>query len=112
MRNTILLLTLAIFATTKAQVGPSPTPSVIATNYDVQSMRVPAQSSSTQVPLNLNPPASGGDVLDVITSNPSVVVSLLLPNGTQVTPANGASLGYSFDSIAPGSLDTVNIPSP
>lgn len=108
----IVVAVCALEAASHGQIGPSPAPTIVATNYDVQTVRVPAQSSSTQVAMTLAPATNGGDVLDVSTSDPSVVMSLILPGGQELTTANAASFGYTFSPVASGSTDTVDIASP
>jgi hypothetical protein len=113
MRIVTISSTLITFAAVSfGQVGPNPVPSVLATNYDVKTVRVAAMSTSTQVTFNLSPTMIGGDVLDVVTSDPTVAVSLVLPSGTSLTAANASTLSYSFSSIPTGTMDTSIAPSP
>ncbi len=58
----------------------------------------------TTIPVTADPSAAG-DFIDVVTQDPAIVVSLALPNGTQVTAANAASLNFDFQVDSGGSPD-------
>lgn len=63
---------------------------------DVRNIAVPAGSASTLATFTLDPVSGGHDIFDVVISDPGMVVSLLLPNGIEVTSANAAGLGFSY----------------
>jgi subtilisin-like proprotein convertase family protein len=53
--------------------------------------------SSQQIAFTADPSAAGGDLFHVLSSIPNATVSLIVPGGTEITAANAASLGYSYD---------------
>jgi hypothetical protein len=48
------------------------------------------------LPFTFESDTSGNNVFHIVTSNPGIVVSLVLPSGTEVTSANAASLGFTY----------------
>jgi hypothetical protein len=68
---------------------------------------VPAGSASTVLSFTVEGDIEGNNSFDVATSDPSVIVSLILPSGTEVTSSNAASLGFSFTTVAAGTNDNV-----
>lgn len=64
---------------------------------------VPPQSQATTVDLTVDESPEGGGVIDVLATQPGLVISLVLPTGVEVTATNAASLGFGFEiyTIAP-----------
>lgn len=63
---------------------------------------VPPSTPATYLDLSVDPSSDGGDVIDVVSSNAQVVISLVLPNGIEVTPTNASGLGFTvFQRVVP-----------
>jgi len=91
------------------QVGPASS-LALASQCDVQAEKVPA-SGQVLLSFSFTPVLSdGGDSFDAITTDPSVSVSLILPNGTEITAANAAAQGFSFSTTIVSTSDDTNIP--
>jgi hypothetical protein len=106
-----LLLFLACTGIGAAQGVPrNPTTGQLSP-FDARSAVVPAGSTSTLLAFTLESDTTGGNFFDVSTSDPSVVVSIILPSGTEVTSANAASLGYTFTVVPDGTYAVAQIPS-
>ncbi len=82
-------------------VGPS---TLQLSGYDTRGSIVPANSSSTLLSFTFEGDSAGNNVFEVATSDPGVVVSLVLPSGMKVTSANAASLGFTFTVAPEGSF--------
>src|SRR6266487_1626465 len=87
-----------------AQVGADPSPVISLTGRDSRAVTVTALAT-TLVSFQADPAPAGGDVFDVDAFSPSIVVSLILPNTTEVTQANAASLGFGFAVLPDGSTN-------
>lgn len=61
-------------------------------------------SVSTGFQFVLDSVPDGGDLLDINYAEPALVLSLVRPDGVEITAANAASLGYSFQVSPPGEL--------
>lgn len=81
------------------------------TATDAQGSIVPAGSTSTLLTFTLEADTTGKNFFDAATSDPAVVVSLILPSGTEVTSANAASFGFTFTVVPDGSYAGAEIPS-
>jgi hypothetical protein len=62
---------------------------------DVQLSAVPGSTPATYLNLTVDASSAGGDSIDVVSSNSQVAITLILPNATEVTPANASTLGFS-----------------
>ncbi|MGJ5813102.1 choice-of-anchor D domain-containing protein [Paludibaculum fermentans] len=60
-----------------------------------QAVTVPPGATAT-IPFTADPLPDGGDLFDVACQYPGAVVSLLLPNGTEISPANAESQGIVY----------------
>ena len=94
-----------------AQIVIDPSPQAELTNRTSQAITAPAGATSL-IPFTADPTASGGDLFDVISSNPGVVITLLLPNNTEITSANAASQGFVYTVIPDGTFSNSLIPTP
>jgi hypothetical protein len=65
-----------------------------------------ATAGTVSFPFNftVDSSANGGDIMDVVISNPSVVISVIRPDGVEVTVANAGSLGCTYATAANGSF--------
>jgi hypothetical protein len=81
------------------------------TANNTQASQVPANSSSTLLTFTLEGDTTGQNSFDVVTTDPAVLVSLILPSSVEVTTANAASLGFTFTSVPNGTFSNVEIPS-
>ena len=61
--------------------------------YDVRGSGLPANSPSTLLTFTVEGDTEGKNAFDVLTSDPGVVVSLILPSGTEITSSNAVSQG-------------------
>jgi hypothetical protein len=57
-------------------------------------MLVPPSTPATYLNLSIDASSNGGDSIDVISSNSQLPISLVLPSGVEVTPANASGLGF------------------
>jgi len=83
-----------------AQVGPFPGTSIPLISAYQQSVQVPAGNNPTLMNIVVDAPATGQEMIDVLTGDPGVVISLILPNGTEVTASNAAANGFVFSTYA------------
>lgn len=74
---------------------------------DVQAILIPASTSTLAAFTVDHPNAGGGDFFDVVVDNPQVSISLIIPNGTEVTAATAQNLGFTFTSFAGSGTDSV-----
>jgi hypothetical protein len=91
MRLAIVLVGACLTAAAQS-TGPQPAP---ALPMNVQILSVPASTAATYLSLTVDASPNGGDFIDVVSPNPQIVVSLILPSGTAVTSSSAASLGFS-----------------
>jgi hypothetical protein len=92
------------------QIGP-PSSLALASQCDVQAEKVPAGANQVLLSFSFTPVLSAGaDSFDVITTDPSVSVSLILPGGTEIAAANAAAQGFSFSTTVISTSDDTNIP--
>jgi hypothetical protein len=78
---------------------------------DARGAMAPAGSISTLLSFTVEADTAGNDFFDVVTSDPAVVISLILPSGVEVTSANATAMGFTLTIIPAGTNDTVEIPS-
>ena len=55
-------------------------------------------------------PQGGGDLFDVVAADERAVISLVLPDGTEVTAANAGALGFAYTKAPAGTFDGLMIP--
>src|SRR5262245_5728822 len=60
----------------------------------------PAAASATLIPFHVEVNGRDTDGFDVAVSNPAAVVSVIMPNGTEIDSANAASFGYEWELMA------------
>jgi hypothetical protein len=102
---------IAIVAT--AQTVQYATRNVYLSAGDAQAILVPPAAPSTIATFTVDhPSAMGGDFFDVVEDNPQVIVSLILPNGTEVTAATAQNVGFTFTSFAGSGSDSVPFHTP
>src|SRR5262245_51544354 len=77
---------------------------------DIRAAMIPAGGSGT-VAFTVDPSTAGGDVLDVDVSEPTAVVSIILPNSLEVTPDNASFLGWGYIRVSDGEFAGQLIPS-
>jgi hypothetical protein len=104
MKTFLAIVSSVIFgASLFAQTAMGPSPLDLA-GGSTQSAPVYA-GTVAPLQITLDPTATGGDTLDVAIHDPSIVISLVRPDGVVVTAANAASLGYTFvTALADGSV--------
>jgi hypothetical protein len=88
-----LFLTIGLVAVAAAQSIQNPATSVLP--IYTQYFTAPGSTPETDLSLSVDASSSGGDFIDVVAANPQVLISLILPNGTEVTPSNASSLEAS-----------------
>jgi hypothetical protein len=81
-----------------------------AVGYDSRASAVPANSATTMLNFTVEGDTAGMNAFDVITSDPGVLVSLILPSGSEVTSANASGLGFTF-TIIPEDSTPDDVPS-
>jgi hypothetical protein len=80
-----------------AQNVQRPSNTIEMSGYDTAGSVLPANSTSTLLTLTLEGDTAGGNVFHALTSDPGVIVSLILPSGVEVTSTN--SLGFTFTTL-------------
>lgn len=63
-------------------------------------VKAPALAASTLIPFHVEVNGRDADGFDVVVSNAGAVVSVILPNGTEVNSSNAASFGFQFEVFA------------
>jgi subtilisin-like proprotein convertase family protein len=101
---TASLLVLTFSANALGQILGNRSSSVPTTASYTQAVLAPAGSQSNVVEFPADPRPGGGDVVQVTTSTAEATVSLVLPNGVEVTAANAASLGFEYGVLADGAF--------
>lgn len=72
------------------------------TAHDRRAALIPAGSTEALIDVTADPSAQGGDLIDVVYFVPNVVVTLIMPDGTEVGSENAAAHGFSYGVIAEG----------
>lgn len=79
----------------QSQVLPAAGSKVVLTGLNTKTARVLAGSSTTTVDLMIDA-IDPNDLIEVITSNPGVTISLIPPSGPEVNGSNALSFGYGW----------------
>ncbi len=106
-----LFFSLVAVSAAYAQVAPFQTGGINLSSTNTQLVAIPAGSAPTLSNLVVDSTAAGGDSIDVAVGDPSVVISLITPGGTEINAGNAASFGFTFstNTFSGASLD---IPDP
>ena len=105
--QTVLFFIAAIAA--YSQIAPFQADGIHMSGTSTQLMAVPAVASPTLLNVAVDTSGAGGDFLDVAVGDPSVLISLITPGGTEVTAGNAASYGFTFSTYsADSSSDSLN----
>ncbi len=105
MKQAFVFLILISVADASAQTIPYPSGDASLEISNTQVASIPPSTASTRIAMVVD---SGriGDLFDIVTSNPNVAVSLILPNGTAITAANASPLGFTISTfVSAGSED-------
>ena len=100
--SAVFVLTLWLASTASAQVVVSPASTVNLTNRDTRAVTLAAGTTAT-IPPVADPSVAGGDFFDVVSSDPAVVISLVLPGGVEINAGNADALGATWMVLADGS---------
>lgn len=68
--------------------------------HETYLVKAPAGVASTLIPFHVEVNGRDADGFDVTVSNAAAVVSVILPNGTEVNISNAASFGFEFETLA------------
>lgn len=116
MSNWKVTLRAAVFCLSVAIAGAQNVPFKQATlqlsAYDARSAQVPAGSATTLLAFTLETDQTGDNKFHVITSDPNVLVSLILPSGVEINAGNATSLGFTFQAISADDIAAEDVPSP
>jgi hypothetical protein len=88
MKLVIILAAFSLIVNAQSPVNP-------ALPMNVQTLTVPGSTPSTTLNLTVDQSPNGGDFIDAVSQNSAVQISLILPGGAVVTPANGSGLGFT-----------------
>jgi hypothetical protein len=104
------LFLLTIFGVVSALAQIVPTQSTIsAHSTSTQTVYVPASSTPTLFNLTVDSGSSGGDLIDVLTTNPAVLISLITPAGVEMNANNASNYGFTISTYtSDGSSDSPN----
>lgn len=86
-----LIVNALLYGTAWSQITPLASPQRMLTRINVQSAKVPGNGTVANITVPVTNTPTADDLLDIRTSSPSTQVSIVLPNGTQITPTDGAS---------------------
>src|SRR5215216_4195056 len=67
--------------------------------HETYVVKAPAGVASTLIPFHVEVNGRDADGFDVTVSNAAAVVSVILPNGTEVNISNAASFGFEFETL-------------
>jgi hypothetical protein len=87
-----------------AQTVPNSPATVQMSGYDTRGSGVVAHTNSTMLSFTLEGDTTGNNSFEIVTSDPGVAVSLILPSSLEVTSVNAASLGFTFTTIPEGTV--------
>jgi hypothetical protein len=93
-------ISLLIAVSTAAQVPQNQSGEVQLSATQSYSVLAPPNTAATLIPFNVAVEGRDDEGFDVSVANAGAVVSLILPDGTEVNSINAASLGFGFDVIA------------
>src|ERR1700682_5172560 len=79
-----------------AQNVQLPSAAIPISGYDARGAELPANAASTLLPFTFESDTTGNNIFNVVTSDPGVIVSLILPSGLEITSSNAASLGFTY----------------
>src|ERR1051325_6507275 len=71
--------------------------------HEIYAIKAPAGAASTLIPFHVEVNGRDADGFDVTVSNAAAVVSVILPNGTEVNISTAASFGFDFEILAAAS---------
>jgi hypothetical protein len=127
VKRTLLMFGIAV-GMLRAQIGPLPAATLPLLKTSQQVATVPAGAASTLVNVAVDAPPTGQDSLDVLASDPNVVITLLLPSGAEITASNATANGFTFNTytsdgsgtsgdllsafLTPGSHTVIDFPIP
>lgn len=106
---TTIMMSLVLLCSAPAQTLPIG--AVAAQSRDVRTALIPPGTASTLLPFIVDTSGQGEDLFHVISTDPNTVVTLILPNGTEVNSGNAVGLGYSYD-VIPAVTPSVRTDSP
>src|SRR5579863_5814162 len=99
----LLILIVGIVTHTSAQNVPFSTASLQLQAYDTRGTSILPGTVAT-LTFTFESDTTGDNSFEVVTSDPNVTISLILPSAVTITSANAASLGYTFNTILENSL--------
>ena len=108
--SSLFLLALAIVC--PAQVLVAPEAQVSLLSVQTGALTVPPTTASTTLDMVVDEDPGGGGSIDVLVTDPEVIVSLIQPNDVEVTVVNAESLGYTFEVYTVSEDDSSPIASP
>lgn len=79
-----------------------PAGEVALQSRDVRPVAIQPGTASTLISFVVETGGDGGDVFQVISTDPGIIITLILPNGTEVNSSNASNLGYNY-SVTPAS---------
>ncbi len=112
MKRVLFFFVLVFAAGAFAQTIPYPSGDVPLRASNTQAIPIPPSTASTPIAVVVDSGAVG-DFIDILTSDPNVAVSLILPSGTAITAANASSLGFALSTFtSDGSSDVPSFSMP
>lgn len=76
------------------------------TAHDRRAALIPAGSTEVLIEVTADPGTQGGDLIDVVYFVPNAVVTLTLPNGTEVGSENAAAQGFNYGVFPEGAASS------
>ena len=105
-----LLFTFLLCSVSSAQVITNSQLDVQMTAIDSQAKLIDA-GTTQQLTFTADPRSIGGDIFQVVSSQPNATISLIIPGGTEITSANAELFGYSYSTFANDNPEPVLSPS-
>src|SRR5437764_10158542 len=80
------------------------------TNRDLRATTVSAASGPATLVFTADPSVAGEDLFDVVSSDPGVVITLLVPSGVEIESNNASGQGFRYEIIQAGAFSNRMIP--
>jgi hypothetical protein len=106
-----VVLSLSMAVISSAQDTESSPLDASLTAQDVRGTVVIAGTTAGVIPFLADPQTSGGDILDIVTTNANATISLVLPSGLEINSSNAAAQGFGYQVLPNGTMTNSPIPS-
>ncbi len=100
-----------LIALTVALISSAQNASFSASSIDAHGAIVNAGQVSSAIAFVVDTATTGGELIDVVSSDPAIVVSVIAPGGVTINSLTASSLGFQFfqQTVDPNSADGVTL---